>query len=205
MPTDYSAAVATFNAYYAEIGKAVAAWARLETEIDKLLLVLLYHPAGKSVLRQARINPGALLPNSFSVRAKMWKRLARSYYDGAILDLLLDLISVALKLKPFRDRLAHGTWAIEHSARCRGEVVCYMYRHGIEEGMPITLEELRTFTRQSGETVSNLIVFHRDHHPEGPLPVRLRRFFESLAKGSTTQARAPKASKPPSRPRPSRE
>lgn len=182
MSDEYCAVIARFEAYYPEIGRAIVSWAFLENEIDRLLIALLYDPKAREVLSETPITKNHLLPHSMSRRFELLKRLARLHYKDEVLAELKELVTTCRHANSMRQRLAHGAWVLEHSKRHQGDVVSYLHRAGERrEGKVITPEDISELRRQIADTTNKLVAFHRDHHPEGPLPQRLRKFFTNLA------------------------
>ncbi len=171
----------SFNSFYPEIGKTIVAWSLLEIEIDAHLIALLHNPKAVAVLAVTPINPGRLLPRSFSKRVELWKRLARLHYTSGALTDLRAIIGACNTLKKERDGVAHGEWVIEHSAKYKGDVVAYRHREGIKEaGRRVTTKMLKALHTAMEKTRSDIVIFNHHYHPEGPLPIRLRRFLRAL-------------------------
>jgi len=169
------------QAYYIAIGRAITTWAALEIQIDEQLLRMLNHEKSVPIRTRNNINRLDDIPKQLKARLKLFDELARVHYVGQPLQGFLGVSKRSLTLSKNRHRLAHGEWITKHLPRKTPKMVSRIRRMGTHGKERIfTIKQIRHLTHEICDVYADLHYLMLEHHPDGPLPKRLREYFRSL-------------------------
>lgn len=169
-----------FEPFYPAIGRAIVAWAALEIKVDELLLSMLSHEKAEATRTVWGYTTLEKIPKSFRTRLKLCNDLAPIFYLDKQISELRSITKACGGQFKTRNRLAHGEWMgrfVGKKIRVYSQIKRFGLRGADEQ---FTVKRIDSLTVKYHTLTELLIEFSKNHHPDGSLSERLKKFFRSL-------------------------